>query len=83
LLLLWDDDRAPPAAREVRVGLMGVGVLGHDAGRKLAMMGFDIAGWSRTPKILEGIPLFLHCRADPPARGRRAAHRSGQSGPGM
>jgi glyoxylate/hydroxypyruvate reductase A len=55
---LWDDDRAPPVAREVRVGMMGVGVLGQDAGRKLAMMGFDVAGWSRTPKILEGIPVF-------------------------
>jgi glyoxylate/hydroxypyruvate reductase len=47
---IWDEDRPPPPAREVRVGVMGMGVLGQDAGRKLSLMGFDVAGWSRTPK---------------------------------
>ena len=47
---VWDDDDAQPAARHVRVGVMGLGVLGGDAARKLAMMGFDVAGWSRTPR---------------------------------
>ena len=46
---IWADDSAQPAAREVRVGLMGLGVLGCDAARKLAILGFDVAGWSRTP----------------------------------
>jgi glyoxylate/hydroxypyruvate reductase A len=55
---VWEDDRFQPAAREVRVGIMGLGVLGQDAGRKLAMMGFDVAGWSRTAKQVEGLRSF-------------------------
>lgn len=55
---LWDDDRCQPAAGDVRVGVMGLGVLGEDAARKLAVMGFDVAGWSRRPKTLEGIATF-------------------------
>ena len=55
---VWHDDRFQPAAREVRVGIMGLGVLGQDAARKLKVMGFDVAGWSRSPKSLEGSPTF-------------------------
>ena len=46
----WDEDEAQPAARDVRVGLLGLGVLGLDAARKLQALGFDVAGWSRSPK---------------------------------
>ena len=55
---LWDDDRNQPAARSVRVGVMGLGELGQDAARKLAVMGFDVAGWSRSPKAVEGLATF-------------------------
>jgi glyoxylate/hydroxypyruvate reductase A len=55
---VWQDERDQPAARDVRVGVMGLGVLGSDAARKLQVMGFDVAGWSRTPKQLDGIPAF-------------------------
>ncbi|KAA2236131.1 2-hydroxyacid dehydrogenase [Salinarimonas soli] len=54
----WWDDRHQPAARDVRVGVMGLGVLGLDAARKLQVMGFDVAGWSRSPKSVEGLPTF-------------------------
>lgn len=54
----WDNDRTPPIASDVRVGVMGVGVLGQDAARKLKVMGFDVAGWSRTPKNVEGLEVF-------------------------
>ena len=54
----WREDRHPPSAREVRVGVMGLGTLGGDAARKLAVMGFDVAGWSRQPKSLEGMATF-------------------------
>ena len=54
----WDDDRRQPAAREVRVGVMGLGELGQDAARKLQVIGFDVAGWSRSPKDLPGITCF-------------------------
>ena len=51
----WDDDDNQPAAREVRVGMLGLGVLGADAARKLAGIGFDVAGWSRAPRAADGI----------------------------
>ena len=54
----WLDDRDQPAAREVRVGIMGLGVLGQDAAAKLRTMGFDVAGWSRSPKVVEGLAAF-------------------------
>lgn len=55
---VWEDDREQPAARDVRVGIMGLGVLGSDAARKLRVMGFDVAGWSRSKRDLDGITTF-------------------------
>ena len=37
---------------------MGLGVLGRDALRKLKVMGFDVAGWSRSPKPGLDVPTF-------------------------
>lgn len=54
----WDDDRNQPAARSVRVGVMGLGELGQDAVHKLKVMGFDVAGWSRSPKAIDGLASF-------------------------
>lgn len=56
--VLWDDDLLQPAAKDVRVGVMGLGVLGRDAASKLRVLGFDVAGWSRTPKSLAGLHTF-------------------------
>ena len=55
---LWLDDDWQPAASDVRVGVMGMGVLGSDAARKLQMIGFDVAGWSRSKKTLDDIKTF-------------------------
>lgn len=55
---LWEDDRNQPAARAVRVGIMGLGELGQDAAAKLKIIGFDAAGWSRSPKSIEGLQSF-------------------------
>jgi glyoxylate/hydroxypyruvate reductase len=55
---IWLDHRNQPLAREVRVGIMGCGHLGQDAALKLQIMGFDVAGWSRSPKTVAGLPLF-------------------------
>ncbi|MDU0341998.1 2-hydroxyacid dehydrogenase [Bosea rubneri] len=55
---IWEDDRNQPAAREVRVGVMGLGELGLDAVAKLRVVGFDVAGWSRSPKVIEGVPTY-------------------------
>jgi glyoxylate/hydroxypyruvate reductase A len=43
------------AASAVRVGIMGMGELGQDAAEVLARIGFDVAGWSRTRKHVDGI----------------------------
>jgi glyoxylate/hydroxypyruvate reductase A len=53
----WKDLPQPNAA-ERRVSFLGLGVLAGDAARKLAALGFDIAGWSRTEKRLPGIASF-------------------------
>ena len=37
-----------PAARDIRVGIMGLGVLGSDAAEVLTRLGYDVAGWRRT-----------------------------------
>jgi glyoxylate/hydroxypyruvate reductase len=47
------------AASALRVGVMGLGVLGADAARKLAIMGFPTAGWSRTHKHIAGVECFV------------------------
>lgn len=54
----WEDDRTQPAARDVRVGILGAGVLGQDAARKLQVMGFDAACWARSAREIEGIAVF-------------------------
>jgi glyoxylate/hydroxypyruvate reductase A len=38
-----------------RVGILGMGVLGTDAAIALNRLGFDVAGWSRTPKGVPGV----------------------------
>jgi glyoxylate/hydroxypyruvate reductase len=55
---IWEEDVDQPAACEVRVGVMGLGVLGEDAARKLATIGFEVAGWSRGPRDIPGIACF-------------------------
>ncbi len=48
----------PPAARNTCVGIMGLGVLGLDAAKCLLALGFEVRGWSRSPKVLEGMECF-------------------------
>lgn len=52
---IWHEDRRQPAAGEVTVGIMGLGVLGEDAARRLLAMGFRVSGWSRRQKSCEGV----------------------------
>ena len=54
---LWQEHAQPPA-REVQVGIMGLGVLGRDAAEVLARIGFRVAGWSRTPRSIAGVETF-------------------------
>ncbi|WP_350336065.1 2-hydroxyacid dehydrogenase [Coralliovum pocilloporae] len=47
-----------PSASRIRVGIMGLGVLGTDAAEKLKLHGYDVAGWSRTEKQIDGIRTY-------------------------
>ena len=49
---------AYPLAKDRRIGIMGMGVLGSDAASRLIGLGFDVAGWSRAPKQLAGLTSF-------------------------
>ena len=54
---LWRDHHQP-AAKDVAVGVMGLGVLGRDAAAALVRLGFRVAGWSRTAGSLPGVEIF-------------------------
>jgi len=47
-----------PAAARVRVGIMGVGVLGEACGKMLAQLGFEVAGWARSQRDASPFPIF-------------------------
>ena len=46
------------AASDMTVGILGLGVLGQDAAKKLRIMGFRVRGWSRTLKTIGGIQSY-------------------------
>lgn len=46
------------AARELSVGIMGLGVMGVDAAIRLRDIGFRVAGWSRGRKHIPGVESF-------------------------
>ena len=45
-------------ASAISVGIMGLGALGANAAQVLARIGFRVAGWSRSPKRIDGIECF-------------------------
>jgi glyoxylate/hydroxypyruvate reductase A len=50
----WDK-QTPPLARDRKVGVLGLGTLGGASAMALARLNFDVAGWSRRPKSLDGV----------------------------
>jgi glyoxylate/hydroxypyruvate reductase A len=56
----------PKHAHERPVGVMGLGAIGLSVAQTLKRHGFDVAGWVRTPRQLDGITLF-HGRRQLPA----------------
>jgi glyoxylate/hydroxypyruvate reductase A len=54
---IWDSFPTH-AAGAIRVGILGLGVMGRDAAAKLVRMGFKVAGWSRSRKQVPSIECF-------------------------
>jgi glyoxylate/hydroxypyruvate reductase A len=50
--------KIPIRARDAGIGIMGLGQLGGDAAKKLSHLGFQVSGWSRTPKMMNGVRTF-------------------------
>jgi len=46
-------------ARNVRVGIMGMGILGTDLARKLSVIGFQVSGWAQSKKELEFAQVYV------------------------
>lgn len=52
--LVWDRQKVlTPEQR--RIGVLGIGAIGGRIAREAAAMGFDVKGWSRSEKTLEGV----------------------------
>ena len=54
---IWHE-HMQPAAREITVGVMGLGRLGSAAAEALQRVGFQVLGWSRAHKKLAGVECF-------------------------
>lgn len=59
---VWDQEYDQKAACDLTVGIMGLGELGRDSAAKLKAIGFQVSGWSRTPKSIDGVA--CHSGAD-------------------
>lgn len=51
----WRSDVTPPLARQRSVGILGLGTLGLACAERLRDVGFQVCGWSRSQKNVEGI----------------------------
>jgi len=54
---IWQTHPVQTAGKR-RVGVMGLGALGEAVLKPLVALGFDCAGWSRTPRDLPGVQCF-------------------------
>ena len=48
----------PPLARHRRVSILGLGALGRAVAEALRSLRFDVAGWSRSEKSIEGLATY-------------------------
>ncbi len=56
--MIWVEDRNQPAAKDITIGMLGLGVLGSDAALKLKALGFNVTGWSRSPHAIDDVETF-------------------------
>ena len=60
-----------PVERPLRIGVLGLGTLGRPIARFLAGMGFEVLGYSRSPRRVEGITCYSAADMSLPAFARR------------
>ncbi|MEK6345970.1 MAG: glyoxylate/hydroxypyruvate reductase A [Burkholderia sp.] len=51
----WDESLTGRLASDTRVGILGLGELGSAAARTLSALGFQVSGWSRSPKSIDAV----------------------------
>ena len=54
---VWEP-RVPQLAQERTVGILGLGALGSACAAMLVALGFQVAGWSRRPRRMDGIDTY-------------------------
>ncbi|MFD0917038.1 2-hydroxyacid dehydrogenase [Pseudahrensia aquimaris] len=54
---LWQENMQP-AAKDLRVGIMGFGELGQACAKALLALGFPVNGWARSPKQFEAVTTY-------------------------
>ena len=55
----WDSGLTGETAPETRVGVMGLGAMGARSAEMLVALGYQVAGWSNTPKQIQGVQSFV------------------------
>lgn len=53
---IWDHDGI--SEENIKIGILGLGTLGTDAALKLNQLGFEVTGYSPSPKHIDGINTF-------------------------
>ncbi len=66
---IWQQIRVRPASTR-RVGVLGLGMLGEACCRMLRTLGFQVAGWSRSGREIEGVTCFAGTESLPDFLGR-------------
>ena len=54
---VWQEEEVP-LVTDCKVGIMGIGVLGEACASALLGMGYNVMGWSRSPKQLDGVETY-------------------------
>ncbi|MBE0507659.1 MAG: glyoxylate/hydroxypyruvate reductase A [Marinospirillum sp.] len=54
---IWQEQMARSMG-EMRLGILGLGALGQKVAQQLAGLGYKVAGWKRSPLILEGVQVL-------------------------
>ncbi len=52
---IWREDRIAPLSRNRHVGFLGLGALGQVCATTLVALGFQVSGWTRSERQVEGV----------------------------